>query len=125
MVTKEQQQQVLRELQGPLETCLTTIMFEVLQDKHPNTDFQNIPMTGISTVVDEYTDQHMAHYSVKRRTKPTAKSIAKAIAARTKREEEGTVAEKWVTPNVIEEWIARVSIPGSCQRFFPSKITLK
>ena len=123
MVTKEQQQQVLRELQGPLETALTTIMFEVLQDKHPNTDFQNIPMTGISMVVDEYTDQNMAYYSGERKTKPTARSITKAIAARMKREEEGTVAEKWVTPDVIEEWIARVSIPGSCQRFFPSKIT--
>ena len=71
MVTKQMQQKIIQELKGPLETALTAEMLEVLQDKHPDTDFQNIPLTGISVVVDEYTDQNIDYYSGKRKTKPT------------------------------------------------------
>jgi len=125
MVTKQIQQKIIQELKDPLETALTAVMLEVLQDKHPDTDFQNIPLTGISVVVDEYTDQNIDYYSGKRKTKPTAKSIQKAMADRMKREEEGTMAEKWITPDVIEEWIKRISIPGAIQKYLPSKITIK
>jgi hypothetical protein len=125
MVTKQMQQKIIQELTGPLETAFTAVMLEVLQDKHPDTDFQNIPLTGITVIVDEYTDQWTKHYSGKTNTRPTAKSIQKAIASRIKREEEGTVAEKWATPDVIEKWIEKVSMPGSIQRHLPSKITIK
>ena len=116
MTTKQQNQEMLTEIGEQVGKGFTSIMLTLLQERYPETQFQNLPI-GISVFVDEYTTQFLEYYSGERKRKPTAKSVAAAEARREDREEEGTVGEKWLTPDIRDEFVARASMPGCLQPY--------
>jgi len=116
MPTKQQNQEIGRITGEQAEKGFTSIMLTLLQERYPETQFQNLPI-GISVFVDEYTTQFLEYYSGKRKRKPTAKSVSEAEARREDREEEGTAGEKWLTPDIREEFVARASMPNCLQPY--------
>ena len=115
MTTAQQNQEIGKNIGEQASKGFTRIMLELLQERYPETQFQNLPI-GISVFVDEYTTQFLEYYSGERKRKPTAKSGAAAEARREDREAEGTLGEKWLTPAIREEFVVRASIPGCLQQ---------
>jgi len=115
MTTAQQNQEIGKNIGEQASKGFTRIMLELLQERYPETQFQNLPI-GISVFIDEYTNQFMDYYSGKRKTKPTTQSIEEAKVRRENREAEGTEGEKWLTPAIREEFVVRASIPGCLQQ---------
>lgn len=120
MVSREQQTKILGVIKPAIETAFTKVMLELLQEQYPTKEFTELPTEGISLFIDEYTDLFLDYYGGNRKRRPTSMDIAKAMASRERKENEGTLAQDYLTPNLIEEFMARVSIPGVLQRHLPA-----
>ena len=110
-------------IQPIIKKGLNSHLIDILTEKNPNHQYDHAP-GGKVKVDEEAADvRHQREYfEGKRKRKPNALSLAKALEKQEKRVGDGTFVNDHITPAIHEKLVERLSTPGSFQRHIPRQI---